>query len=124
MSTRPLTRIVILLTIATLACSESITCDCVGEARLQVSSEGGGFLVRNTSGDRDLAVALVVKGSLVLIDGDCTNWAPRVPPTDLARVENDQVIGFFDEAEIAVVHWCTLRDDEVLEIGRVEVPFS
>lgn len=105
-------------------CSESITCDCVGEPRLEVSSGNGAFVIDNPSRDRDLAVALVVKGSLALLNGDCTSWERRIAPKARVRVPNEQVIGFFQDADTAVVHWCTLSGDRVLETGLLEAPFS
>lgn len=122
--TRLLQAIGIALVVAATGCSESITCDCVGEPRLEVSAADGAFLLHNPSTDRDLAVALIVKGSLALLDGDCTNWAPRIAPAASVLIPNDQVIGFFPGAETAVVHWCTLSGNRVLETGLLEAPFS
>lgn len=107
--------------LVTLACSNPFT---VTEGDIEVTAGENAFTVRNRSALLEAAFVIVELEESAVVDlAPCEEWPTRVAPLQSRVVPYLDVMGFDEQAEAAIVSWCLLDADQVIEGGSLHVPF-
>ena len=113
--------VVIAVTIVGVGCDDPVL---VEDGDFTVTAGSDAFVVRNRSETLQSVHAIVEIRASALIDlVSCDEWTPRLPPGEEEVVLYEDVIGYAEDAETALVYWCMFNDDEPVDGGSLTVPF-
>ncbi len=97
----------------------------ISDGGVEVVRESSTFVIRNKSSRLDATRVLVELETSYVIDlAPCESWTPRLAPESEEVVPFADVMGYHEDADTVVVHWCLLDGDEAVDGGGVRLSFD
>lgn len=115
-------RLLILGPLLAVGCSNPFA---IADGAFSVRAEANAFRLVNS--DPALAVGYAVieqQTSFVILLTPCTSWTPRIEPRSDEVVLYEEVVGYEAGADSAVVYWCRVDGNDLVESGSFTVPFD
>ena len=114
-------------TVALTAALLTTACESPLEVRdgdFTVRAESDRFLVQNRSLSLDAVQVIVEQQAAALIDlVSCEEWSPRLGPGADQTVLFEDVLGYSEQADTAIVYWCLLDGADAVDGGSLTLPF-